>query len=310
LNTRDAISPAAFVAQLPRRLLSHPRGGALAVVGHIERAWGYSFSLPSGGSAITDFQSTLKYLSDGHPIGSALEPFNEKFGEYATALNKLIEDIKFGLEVDDDVAAQLAMLWTGNNDARGYAIVGDPAVRLPVGEGTHATERPTIEVIHLTTAKPEAAAEPALGQTAAPGQLQAVHPLRDSPGAFATPPVAYDISDLKTQIVTSVKQFAAGLSEALKKVVDELTTLEVTSYTSDQLESVTYTQGKVTGAKLRAVTRIKIDGDTLICVPETGGKVDDAIWALHKETVKMAQEHRAEMINTAVSAASALLRLF
>ena len=35
-----------FVAALPRRLLS-PNGSALAVIGHIDRAWGFSIQAPN-----------------------------------------------------------------------------------------------------------------------------------------------------------------------------------------------------------------------------------------------------------------------
>ena len=305
LNNRDPIAPAAFVAQLPRRLLSHPRGGALAVVAHTERAWGYSFSVPGGGSAITDFQSRLTLLADGHPIGSAVEPFNEKFGEYAAGLTKMLEDIKFGLDVSEEVAARLAELWTGNNDARGFTIIGDPAVTLPVGDADPAVARPTIPEIRLTPTAPAAsAAAPTTGD--APSAVQA-------PGlaASAAPPVGYGaLGDARAQVLAALQQFATGLSQSLKRVIDDATTLEVTTYTSERLEAVTYAEGKVVGARLRAVTRIRYQGNTLVCVPETDGKVDDAIWSLHKETVKMAQEHHTEIVKTALSSASGLLDLF
>lgn len=127
------LTPAAFTADLPCALLGIPNG-ALAVVGHVERAWGNSFLClsaahpsPRGGGDgqyVSVFAAALDRLLAGHPIGSAMDFFNVRYAALATELVPLLED-------DTANPYQLAELWTSHHDARGYIILGDPAVRLP-----------------------------------------------------------------------------------------------------------------------------------------------------------------------------------
>jgi hypothetical protein len=124
-----------FVSQLPQRLLSHPRGGALAVVGHIDRAWSYSFEWPQARDHLQVFDSALGRLLDGYPVGAAMEYFNQHYAELFTDLTEAREEARW--EAQPDVLS-LSELWTAAHDARSYIVLGDPAVRLapepPAGE--------------------------------------------------------------------------------------------------------------------------------------------------------------------------------
>lgn len=140
------LAPYPFVAALPQRVLGHERGGALAVVGHVDRAWGYSITWGQAGAQITSFESSLQRLMGGATIGLAVDDLNLRYAELATMLSGAIEEAEYKRKD----YRKLAQLWMAHNDARGYAVLGDPAVRLPVlskgtEQGQESPQRGVIE---------------------------------------------------------------------------------------------------------------------------------------------------------------------
>ncbi len=123
----EVIAPHSFIARLPQRLLGHPRGGALAVVAHVDRAWTCSFLTPRYDEQVQVFDSTLQRLMQGHPVGYAMDYFNIRYAELEVDLSQMRGELEAGREVDDE---ELVSLWTATHDARSYLVLGDPAVRV------------------------------------------------------------------------------------------------------------------------------------------------------------------------------------
>ncbi len=117
-----------FVAKLPQRLLSHSRGGALAVIGHVDTAWEHSFTWHGAGAQAATYEATFRDLMNGRPVGWAMRHFASRYAELASLISELeIERRETGQAPDKEL---LVRLWTAHNDARSFIILGDPAVRL------------------------------------------------------------------------------------------------------------------------------------------------------------------------------------
>jgi hypothetical protein len=123
------LAPAPFMAALPQRLLTHPKGGALAVIAHVDRAWGYSIQAPKmGGAQTLPFRSSLGSIMIGEPVGHAVK---DQFGRQFAALSAaLLSALAPGAPKIDD--RELVTYWIERNDAQNYVTLGDPAVRLRI----------------------------------------------------------------------------------------------------------------------------------------------------------------------------------
>ena len=116
-----------------------------------------------------------------------------------------------------------------------------------------------------------------------------------------------------SELQDAVKKYAADLAGKLNSFVDDISTLEVRTYTTpaDQVPidlsgDKIKTEGK---AVLRAFTAIKLDGDTTVLAPvDPAGEINQSIWDLHQATLKQALENRAQMIKTMGDAAAAALK--
>lgn len=323
---RKAIADRAFVAGLHKRMLGHPKGGALAAIGHVDRAWGYSFMWGVGrkseqAAQLAVFESTLKSLMKGMPVGVAVEYFNERYAEMASDLSHQIEELEYDPGAVD--AFTLANMWTSSNDARGYAIVGDPAVRLPLGTG-NAPGR-TREQLDLSCSDRGAANIAMMpAELVMPAELASpvTRPGLAMPDATASNEASGAVdfglfgsgkdSDAggRANQGGAFQSLVAKVVAMLGKAMEDVATLEVRTYVAGNA-AVAAGIDRDTLAQhgdLRAFTRIMIDGDMDVIIPENDGAIDTQLWQLHGELLKQAQAHRAEMIKALLSSVSGLIK--
>ena len=124
------LAPQPFVAALPRRLLAHPRGSALAVVGHVDRAWSFSIQPAKMTDAqVGPFRNGLGFILDGSPVGHAIaQQFGQRYSALSTALLSAVSPTAPALMRPTD--RDLVTYWLERNDAQNYVMLGDPAVRI------------------------------------------------------------------------------------------------------------------------------------------------------------------------------------
>lgn len=99
---------------------------------------------------------------------------------------------------------------------------------------------------------------------------------------------------------TLASQLGALLSEALT----DASSLKVRTFTSIHAESelARSEDPLVENTRLRAFTRIAMDGDTEQCIPlKASGEPDELLWALHTEAVTQARRDRAASVDAVIS---------
>jgi hypothetical protein len=119
------IAPRPFVSALAQRLLAC---GALAVIGHIERAWGYSIRPPKVGPQLLPFRNLIGRVLTGEPVGHSTLDFSQRYATASVGLANLLAPHQPGAKKPDD--SSLVRTWIARNDAQNYVVLGDPAVNL------------------------------------------------------------------------------------------------------------------------------------------------------------------------------------
>ena len=126
-NQPVQISQDTVVARLPQKLLLQ---GAQAVIGHIDRAWAYSFQSSSGQAMVQSLRDPLVRLVQGRRVADALDVFDQRWTVLSAGLLTLMQNRD---ALPGSVpAAVLANRWVARDDARNYIVLGDPAAKLKV----------------------------------------------------------------------------------------------------------------------------------------------------------------------------------
>jgi hypothetical protein len=122
-----------FISRLPQVALAN-ENGPLAVMGHVDLAWAYSFN-DRGRGTPSRFFEVLEALVEGRRVGPALRSLLKHANEASTDLTLLYQEEERALRAGRSSPVdpmERAQRWLLRHDLAGYVLLGDPAVRLPL----------------------------------------------------------------------------------------------------------------------------------------------------------------------------------
>ncbi|WP_428261638.1 hypothetical protein, partial [Haliangium sp.] len=126
-----------FLAALPKAALANPNG-PLAVVGHLDLAWTYSFQdveKMTGSERHRRYQGLLDLALRGKPMGLAFGDLRRARNlvktDLTVASDRVVQAQEAGEEAPDE-SIRMGHRWMLHHDLDGYLLLGDPAARLPV----------------------------------------------------------------------------------------------------------------------------------------------------------------------------------
>jgi len=146
-------APGGFTSATVKTALANPNGPQ-AVLGHLDLAWSYSYESPrlmltpqAGKVARSDrFHDLISPVIRGQRAGVIFLHMQLSLAEISKSILALTRtDQAAGRVASQDRANLLGRLWLMREDLRGYVLMGDPAVRLPLGSPapTNPSEPPT-----------------------------------------------------------------------------------------------------------------------------------------------------------------------
>ncbi len=164
--------PGGFTSTTVKTALKNPKGPQ-AVLGHLDLAWSYSYESPrlllspqAGKQARSDrFHDMIRPVVAGGRVGTVFLHMQISLAEISKSILALTRDDQASGQVANRQTANLlGRLWLMREDLRGYVLMGDPAVRLPLAD-TKAQQTPQ---------RPQAQ-----GQVATPAQQQQAQKLEE-----------------------------------------------------------------------------------------------------------------------------------
>jgi hypothetical protein len=126
----------------------------------------------------------------------------------------------------------------------------------------------------------------------------------------------------ESELRNAIEKFAKDLAARAESFVDDVSTLEVRTFTTpsskistlagDQLDLVDPRIAE--SLQLRAYTKVEFDSDTTVCLPvDANDQVDRSVWDIHQAMVDQALRTRETMLRSMgdalTSALEALQRL-